>query len=472
MITFETINNMKRPLIYICLIVMGLSILPTPVLAQHKAQVETLERELFFGFKRDAIDSLRAVYALGVDHSLLLRAEALLAIREGRNNDAMEWYNGLTPRERRVFENMVANAMIAINSYQLGTEKIRITALEKVNLGNHPNRALKKDVLDLRNRVERLLSNVQTATVVDVKIGPITELMHDLGRATRHLGRVSEYEYTTPDGLTHWEVATTSDGKPAFKIMHRLGNGSWDRENTELVEITGLSAGAVISYPFLLPDGNTLRFAVEEPGIVPTTGLGGKDLFVSRYDRARSMLLVPHLLPLPFNSPADDLLYLTDEVNDIGWVLTGRGLPTGEGRLITFKPSSLGRYDGEDTHEHALWLNPEVTGSGNYANLGAIKDNEERGEILFLVAGKAIRNEDDLKQRSAKNVFYQYLESAETLQRLKDQLMILRKRIASDRKLNKELRNEVLAIEERVEQQRIYSNGLRNEVIRLESAYK
>lgn len=67
---------------------------------------------------------------------------------------------------------------------------------------------------------------------------------------------------------------------------------------------------------------------------------------MSRYDREAGVLLVPTQMPMPFNSSADDFLYLVDEQEDEGWLLSSRGLVAGRLGSISWCHRVWAWYEG------------------------------------------------------------------------------------------------------------------------------
>lgn len=83
-----------------------------------------------------------------------------------------------------------------------------------------------------------------------------------------------------------------------------------------------VNSGATNCYPFVLPDGATLYFASDREG-----GLGGLDIYMTRYNAALGQWLPAENIGLPFNSPEDDYLYVTDENNGYALFATNRHCP-------------------------------------------------------------------------------------------------------------------------------------------------
>lgn len=468
-IIFGLMKRLKRYLYIAALFVMGLMASYGDAFAQSKEQLEELEWLALYGAKQDLIDSLDMAYSSGADSTHLVRIEALLAVRDGRHNVADEWFSELSSRDQRRFENLLWGTLISISEYQLDEADKRLKQLSKIRLKGEGSQDSREAVENLYAQVERLLKNVRAIEVLDTVSGSLDMIMDKVQSTTTHLGSVREKEYVTPDGLTKWMVSSTDDGVPAFSVVHQLGDGTWDYDHADMVEVRGLHEDSKIYYPRLMSDGNTLYFAVEEQGFIAEDGLGGKDIYVSRYDRDAGVLLVPQLLPMPFNSMSDDLIYLTDEASDIGWLVTSRGLKGNRAWLYTFKLSSVKRYEGDEIGDIALLKNPEVSSSGMNLKVmanQAVTPADEK--VYFWIQNRPIRGKDDLKNPNAKNIFSQYLQSAESLLQLKDKLGVLRRQMSENPKIMNQLRSEVTALEERVEVLRAQSKALCNEVIKLE----
>lgn len=93
------------------------------------------------------------------------------------------------------------------------------------------------------------------------------------------------------------------------------------------------------NYPFLLSDGVTIYFANNNP-----SGLGGYDLYVTRYNSDTDRYLMAENLGMPFNSSANDYMMAIDEVNNLGWFATDRNQPEGKVCIYTFVPTESKQY--------------------------------------------------------------------------------------------------------------------------------
>ena len=86
--------------------------------------------------------------------------------------------------------------------------------------------------------------------------------------------------------------------------------------------------------PYVLNDGATLYFAAKGE-----ESLGGYDIFMSRYSQDTGEFLKPENIGMPFNSPANDYLYVIDEANNIGWFATDRQQPEDKVCVYVFIPN-------------------------------------------------------------------------------------------------------------------------------------
>ena len=88
------------------------------------------------------------------------------------------------------------------------------------------------------------------------------------------------------------------------------------------------------NYPFMLSDGMTLYFAAKG-----SHSIGGYDLFMTRYNNEQHSFYQPENMGLPYNSTANDYLLITDDINELGWLVTDRNMPEGKVCIYTFVPT-------------------------------------------------------------------------------------------------------------------------------------
>jgi len=392
--------------------------------------------------------------------------QAVVAYREGRYADVEHWYHSLSRRDQRRAETLRLATLSAINDYRLETARERLEQYEGLRLRGEEERAKRGEEVAHLELVERLLSNSRVVATLDTLVAPRAEIWKRLQRETSYLGEVQEDAYLSPDGKSRWQVGSDADSVPLFYIYHQLGDGRWDEANPEVVRVNGLPEGCQISYPFVGSDGTTIYFSLEEEkGEVSQHTLGGKDLYVSRYDRAQGVLLVPTQLMLPFNSPMDDFCYIVDEEQDVGWMVSGREAREDSLRLWCFAPSTLARYEGENLREVARWLTPELKPRkrGNIVASPALRNREEP---LFWVGDDAIYKQRLQGSRVPEGLVAEYLKVQELLKECEASLEALRLQLGGGGTAT-QLKEEVLSLEKESEEYRTRLFTLRNEIIRL-----
>ncbi len=76
------------------------------------------------------------------------------------------------------------------------------------------------------------------------------------------------------------------------------------------------------AFPYMLTDGSTIYYASDSPD-----GVGGYDLYITRYNPSTGNYFRPERLSMPFNSPYNDYMMAIDEVNQVGWFASDRFQP-------------------------------------------------------------------------------------------------------------------------------------------------
>lgn len=88
------------------------------------------------------------------------------------------------------------------------------------------------------------------------------------------------------------------------------------------------------NYPYVLADGVTIYYANDGEG------LGGYDIYVTRYNINTDTYMTPENVGMPFNSPYNDYMYVIDEYNNLGWFASDRFQPDGKVCIYVFIPNS------------------------------------------------------------------------------------------------------------------------------------
>lgn len=130
---------------------------------------------------------------------------------------------------------------------------------------------------------------------------------------------------------------------------------------SEQVMLPGLEDTVSQNYPFMLSDGATMYYASKGE-----ESLGGYDIFMTRWDAESQRFFKPENIGMPFNSEANDYLYLIDEFNHLGWFVTDRGQRADTVCVYCFIPNETRKiYDTSEIGRDTLV---------SYANIHSIRD--------------------------------------------------------------------------------------------------
>lgn len=105
-----------------------------------------------------------------------------------------------------------------------------------------------------------------------------------------------------------------------------------------------------LNYPFMDSDGSTLYFAAQGE-----ESMGGYDIFITRTDSEENTFLKPDNIGLPFNSPANDYMYVIDDYSNLGWFASDRYQPEDSVCIYVFVPNEQKEvYDYDNTDPQRL----------------------------------------------------------------------------------------------------------------------
>lgn len=183
-----------------------------------------------------------------------------------------------------------------------------------------------------QRRIDELLPSTRSVTFIDSLVAdkdnflPYLRLTADAGRYAdpQTLFADHDAQYVTGsaafvNGLASAVYFSVADntGRVALHAAYRNA----DRWGTPQ-PLGGVEGQDYQDYPFMLSDGTTLYYAAQSPD-----GLGGLDLYVTRYSSASRQFVRPENLGFPFNSTANDYLLAIDESCGVGVLVTDRRQP-------------------------------------------------------------------------------------------------------------------------------------------------
>ena len=174
-------------------------------------------------------------------------------------------------------------------------------------------------------------------------------------------------------------------------VLHLYASEMIGQKWCEPVMLPGLEDTMSHNYPFMLSDGTTLYYASKSE-----EGLGGYDIYMTRWDSDDQRFLKPENIGMPFNSTANDYLYLVDEFNQLGWFVTDRGQGGDTVCVYCFIPNETRRiYDTSTIGRDTLVA---------LANINSIRDTWTDQERVK----DALNRLDMVRNKSKKSVKSQF----------------------------------------------------------------
>jgi hypothetical protein len=246
--------------------------------------------------------------------------------------------------------------------------------------------------------------------------------------------------------------ATDEDTLSIYKMV-KLIDGWGESENL------GKPVNSVYNdaYPFLETDGVTFYFSSDRLG-----GLGGFDIYKIFYDSETQSFLDPINLGVPFNSPDDDFLFVSDEFNGVAWFASTRETTGNEVMVYTVKwDGNQVRNMAESTNQIKEVAKLEVVGGGfgpekedDSFTLGpARKKKRKTGLFTFVINDTITYSNFDHFHSAEALVFF---KSAYVLEQKRDSLSYLLKEnrykygVINDPVKRDSIVNEILLLENKV----------------------
>ena len=227
-------------------------------------------------------------------------------------------------------------------------------------------------------------------------------------------GQEASVVYANELGTTCYYSELENDTTRYLYTIDKLGK-TWS-EPRRLSELKDLK---MLNYPFLMTDGLTLFFSAES-----SEGVGGYDIYVTRYDSEGARFYAPENYGLPFNSPANEYFLAIDELQQLGYLVSDRYQPKDKVCIYVFEPSETHRgFEADNISEEKLL---------GYARLSKIKDtwsfgnrqealkryeamktrNRQGGgeaELTFVVNDSTVcRSSEDFHSKEARQLFQEY----------------------------------------------------------------
>ena len=202
---------------------------------------------------------------------------------------------------------------------------------------------LTPEQLEHQAKLERMTANTQRIMFIDSFVVPKANLLSAI-RLSPEVGQVSRYQdifhtEQQPDAYVHINELGSRcylSLAPTDTTMQLYRSENLENHWTQPQLLKGINDDAQfprVNYPFMMGDGQTLYFAAEGGD-----GLGGYDIYVTRYNAEEDQFLHPVNIGMPFNSEANDYFYIVDEYSHLGWFATDRNQPADTVCVYLFVP--------------------------------------------------------------------------------------------------------------------------------------
>lgn len=262
------------------------------------------------------------------------------------------------------------------------------------------------------------------------------------------------------------------NGESRLYLAGVLDDGSLE----EPVMLTEYIGDGDILAPFMLSDGETLYFAADGRD----DSLGGYDIYMTRRNDEGGFY-EPSNLGMPYNSPANDYLFVIDDENNLGWWATDRFAAPDSVSILVFVPNSTRRnLSPEDPDimsrakvsdiSKSVPKDFDINGAKKrLAGLAKEADNKKATSTftLSLGDGRIITSTSQFRNRQAATQMSEVLRAERILKDNIERLDSLRRAYAGG---DKSLKEDILSLENEVERQSQQIKTATNAVIRLETS--
>lgn len=275
-------------------------------------------------------------------------------------------------------------------------------------------------------RAERMLGRVETVQLLarhecsweelNSFFAEHTTLAKQVAFSVDSLGNYVMEQSGAIDGY-RWRYSSVGQRRD-ITLSTRLVNGE---QETELLPPSINTAEANEGFAFVLSDGLSLVFASDRAD----DGLGGYDLYLGRYNVDRASYLEPSLLPMPYNSPADDYALIYDEELERSYLISNRDCQAGKVAVYTLAqlPKIIAGVRADDAlpeldHRQAI----EIARLSAYQGLAPLEKVSQRIKeepcYLPLNGNTIIQRWSDFTSAEAMELYREYLQDKQNIQEL------------------------------------------------------
>ena len=295
--------------------------------------------------------------------------------------------------------------------------------------------------------LQRYLRRVERLQVIDSMEVPlesmldVVQLSAEAGKLTLSATNSVTYTNQRNDRMI---LAVRYKSKRILVSSHRLLD-SWSSYDTLPDNINFAKDHCS---PYLLSDGVTLYFAAQDEH-----GIGGLDIYVSRYNTATESYTTPENIGLPYNSPANEYMFVVDEVRQIGFLATDRFARKGHVHVYSFAIPEQKKY-WRDIASESLVAYARLEHFEKYTEElievhHKIENIDETDDFSFIINDSIIYYSiEEFQQPTARDKYHEWKDAEQQYLSEQAQLAELREAyIIADDDTKKELTPTILRLE-------------------------
>ena len=174
-----------------------------------------------------------------------------------------------------------------------------------------------------------------------IRLNPESGKLNAYDQFFRSEGHEESYVYINEMGNKCYFSDEDANSQMRLYTLDKLGE-----EWSDPLALKGIYDGiSEANYPFMMTDGTTFYFAAKGE-----ESIGGYDIFVTRADTENGQFLKPENIGMPFNSEANDYMYVIDELSNIGYFVTDRRQPEGKVCVYMFIPPTTRHIYNSDAY--------------------------------------------------------------------------------------------------------------------------
>ena len=361
------------------------------------------------------------------------------------------------------------------------------TYIKELNKRKRPTDEAEKQLEKAKANL-RMLRGVEQVTVIDSFVVDKVNFLkaYHISPETGKLFMYNEYfKNTQATGGSVYETELANkiyysekqaDGTLSILTRNKLIT-SWSKANL----LPGsINESMNADYPFVMTDGVTIYYAADGP-----QSMGGYDIFVTRYNINSDSYLTPENVGMPFNSTANDYMYVIDDYADLGWFASDRYQPEGKVCVYLFIPNSSKQVYNYETMDKQQLIQlaqlssirltqknaNEITAARNRLNSIESGDKQmDNYDFSFIINDENVYHHlADFQSPKAKAQYQKYNALEKTINGHQQKLEDLRKwYVKADKEEQTKLKPAILDLEKQILKLDSEAQSLMKEVRRLE----